>query len=51
MKVEGNRPFDSKAFLARVGDGKSRVELHKGQTAFSQGDPADAEAGGTCAAA
>jgi CRP/FNR family transcriptional regulator, cyclic AMP receptor protein len=42
MKAEGNRPFDPNAFLARVGDGKSKVELHKGQTAFSQGDPADA---------
>src|SRR6266550_3555648 len=43
MKVEGKPPpFDPKIFLARVGAGKTRVELRKRQIVFSQGDPADA---------
>lgn len=42
MKAERNGSFDPKAFLARVGDGKTKVELSKGQTVSSQGDPADA---------
>jgi len=43
MKVEGKPPpFDPKIFLARVGAGKTRVELRKRQIVFAQGDPADA---------
>jgi CRP/FNR family cyclic AMP-dependent transcriptional regulator len=43
MKVEGKPPpFDPKIFLARVGAGKTRAELRKGQIIFAQGDPADA---------
>ena len=34
--------FDTKSFLARVGDGRSITEYRKGQTIFSQGDPCDA---------
>jgi CRP/FNR family transcriptional regulator, cyclic AMP receptor protein len=43
MKVEGKPPlFDPKIFLARVGAGKTRLELRRRQIVFSQGDPADA---------
>jgi CRP-like cAMP-binding protein len=35
-------PFDPKAFLAKVGDGRSIVRRRKGETVFSQGDRADA---------
>jgi CRP/FNR family transcriptional regulator, cyclic AMP receptor protein len=34
--------FDPKAFLAKVGEGRSINTYHKGQIVFSQGDPADA---------
>jgi CRP-like cAMP-binding protein len=34
--------FDAKAFLAKVGNGRSIAEYAKGQIVFSQGDPADA---------
>jgi CRP/FNR family transcriptional regulator, cyclic AMP receptor protein len=34
--------FDPKAFLAKVGEGRSIDTYHKGQIVFSQGDPADA---------
>jgi CRP-like cAMP-binding protein len=33
--------FDSKAFLARVGNGRSVVNYATGQVIFTQGDPAD----------
>ena len=36
------RPFDTKAFLAKVGAGRSTLVYTAGQTAFAQGDPADA---------
>jgi CRP/FNR family transcriptional regulator, cyclic AMP receptor protein len=42
MKAEEKPPFDPKLFLAKVGAGKTRVELRRRQTVFSQGDPADA---------
>src|SRR4051794_35684554 len=42
MTAERSGPFDPKAFLARVGDGKTKIELSKGEIAFSQGEPADA---------
>jgi len=34
--------FDSRAFLARVGNGRSIGNYTAGQVVFSQGDPADA---------
>jgi CRP/FNR family cyclic AMP-dependent transcriptional regulator len=34
--------FDSKLFLARVGDGRTSAEYRKSQVVFAQGDPADA---------
>src|SRR5271156_232026 len=34
--------FDAKVFLAKVGDGKAILELHKNQKVFEQGDVADA---------
>ena len=34
--------FDSRAFLARVGKGRSIGNYVAGQVVFSQGDPADA---------
>jgi CRP-like cAMP-binding protein len=33
--------FDAKAFLAKVGDGKTILELHKNKKIFEQGDVAD----------
>ena len=33
--------FDPKAFLAKVGEGKTIVEFHKDQALFTQGDVAD----------
>jgi CRP/FNR family cyclic AMP-dependent transcriptional regulator len=42
VKTERKRTFDPKAFLAKVGAGKTRVELRKRQIIFSQGDRADA---------
>jgi CRP-like cAMP-binding protein len=35
------RPFDPKALLTRVGEGKSVVSFRRKQVIFSQGDPAD----------
>ena len=32
--------FDAKVFLAKVGDGKAILELHKNQKIFEQGDAA-----------
>jgi CRP-like cAMP-binding protein len=42
--VPGSRKpsFDAKAFVAKVGEGRSIVQYAKGQVVFSQGDPADA---------
>jgi CRP/FNR family cyclic AMP-dependent transcriptional regulator len=34
--------FDPKAFLAKVGEGKTIEKYEKGQVVFSQGDTADA---------
>ncbi len=42
MKVGQKPRFDPRLFLARVGAGKTRLELHNRQIVFSQGDPADA---------
>jgi len=35
-------PFDTTAFLARIGQGRTIVEYRANQVVFSQGDPADA---------
>lgn len=42
MAPKPRRPFDPKAFLAHVGDGRSIGRHRKGQIVFSQGEPADA---------
>jgi CRP-like cAMP-binding protein len=42
MKAERKPTFDPKLFLAKVGAGKTRLELRRRQIVFSQGDPADA---------
>jgi CRP-like cAMP-binding protein len=42
MAVKASAPFDAKAFLAKVGDGRSIVKYRKDETVFSQGEPADA---------
>jgi CRP/FNR family cyclic AMP-dependent transcriptional regulator len=42
MAVKATLPFDPKAFLAKVGEGRSIVKYPKDQTVFSQGEPADA---------
>ena len=36
------RPFDSKSFLAKVGEGRTICKYRKDDVVFSQGDPADA---------
>ena len=38
----GDAAFDAKAFLARAGFGRKIVNLKKSETAFAQGDPANA---------
>jgi CRP/FNR family transcriptional regulator, cyclic AMP receptor protein len=38
----GNGVFNAKAFLAKAGFGKTILNLSKNETAFAQGDPADA---------
>ena len=40
--TNGDAVFEAKAFLARVGLGKTILKLKKNETAFVQGDPADA---------
>ena len=42
MAVKATPSFDPKAFLAKVGEGRSIVKYRKDQTVFSQGEPADA---------
>jgi CRP/FNR family transcriptional regulator, cyclic AMP receptor protein len=42
MAVKATRSFDPKAFLGKVGDGRSIVKYRKDQSVFSQGEPADA---------
>jgi CRP/FNR family transcriptional regulator, cyclic AMP receptor protein len=42
MALKRRPSFDPKAFLAKVGEGRSIVTYHKGQIVFSQGDPANA---------
>jgi CRP/FNR family cyclic AMP-dependent transcriptional regulator len=38
--ISPRNPFDPLAFLAKVGVGKTILEVHKNQTIFLQGDPA-----------
>src|ERR1035437_5507994 len=40
--TNGETVFDAKAFLAKAGVGKRVLGLKKNDTAFTQGDPADA---------
>ena len=42
MDRDAELPFDPKAFLSRVGKGKTLIKLHKSQPVFSQGESADA---------
>jgi CRP/FNR family transcriptional regulator, cyclic AMP receptor protein len=42
MAIKRRALFDPKAFLAKVGEGRSIGKYIKEQTVFSQGDPADA---------
>jgi CRP/FNR family cyclic AMP-dependent transcriptional regulator len=42
MATKRRRSFDTKSFLARVGDGRSIGKYRKGQVVFSQGDVGDA---------
>ena len=40
--IEQRPPFDTKSFLAKVGEGRSIGKYHKDQIVFTQGEPADA---------
>jgi CRP/FNR family cyclic AMP-dependent transcriptional regulator len=42
MAAKRSRSFDTKSFLARVGNGRSIGKYRKDQIVFSQGDPGDA---------
>jgi len=42
MPKQDHRPFDPKAFLARIGEGRSVVRCDAGRKIFVQGDAADA---------
>ena len=42
MQMPVNDSFDPLEFLAKVGAGKTMLELHKNQNVFAQGDVADA---------
>jgi len=42
MKRKAKSAFDPKAFLAKVGKGRTLADYKKNQRIFSQGDPADA---------
>jgi CRP/FNR family transcriptional regulator, cyclic AMP receptor protein len=42
MVTKRQRPFDTKSFLARVGNGQSIAKYRKGQAVFSQGVTGDA---------
>jgi CRP/FNR family transcriptional regulator, cyclic AMP receptor protein len=42
MAIKRRASFNPKAFLAKVGVGRSISKYHKGQVVFAQGDPADA---------
>jgi CRP-like cAMP-binding protein len=42
MAMKAAVPFDAKALLAKVGDGRSIDKYRKNEIVFTQGDPADA---------
>ena len=42
MAIKRRATFNPRAFLAKVGEGRSITKYRKGQIVFSQGDPADA---------
>jgi len=42
MAMKRRTSFDSKSFLAKVGEGRSIGKYREGQVVFSQGDPGDA---------
>jgi CRP-like cAMP-binding protein len=42
MTPKLKQPFDPKAFLAKVGKGKTHADYQKNHKVFSQGDPAEA---------
>ncbi len=42
MAVKRKTPFDPITFLAKVGEGRRHVKHPKGQTVFTQGEPAEA---------
>ena len=42
MAIKRRPSFNSKSFLAKVGDGRSMGKYRKGQVVFSQGDTGDA---------
>lgn len=42
MATKRQLKFDPRAFLARIGDGRTNAEYEKGQVLFSQGEPAEA---------
>jgi len=42
MTTKRHQKFDPRAFLARIGEGRSIAEYAKGQVLFSQGEPAEA---------
>jgi CRP/FNR family transcriptional regulator, cyclic AMP receptor protein len=42
MATKRRRSFNTKSFLARVGEGRSIGKYSKGQAVFTQGDPGDA---------
>ena len=41
MPRKGKRPFDPKAFLAKVDGGRTICDYRRGQIVYRQGDPAD----------
>lgn len=41
MTSQAKQPFDPKAFLAKVGKGKTHAGYRKNRTVFSQGEPAE----------
>jgi CRP/FNR family transcriptional regulator, cyclic AMP receptor protein len=42
VAIKASVPFDPKAFLAKVGEGRSIGKYRKNQPVFAQGEPADA---------
>jgi len=42
MVTKPRTPFDAKAFLAKIGDGRTISKYRRNEIVFAQGDPADA---------